>query len=137
MADHPTTPDVVFHYSEQADIVRFVPHVPPTQPDQPPLVWAIDREHAPACWFPRDCPRATWWTPGGVRIHAVDVTWEACLDLAVLHEYELPGASFSSWSGAEGYMVSSEAVRPRARRALPSARDLHAAAGALDPTDGE
>ena len=27
-----------------------------------PLVWAIDDEHVPAYWFPRDCTRGTFWT---------------------------------------------------------------------------
>jgi hypothetical protein len=24
-------------------------------------VWAIDTRHLPLYWFPRDCPRATFW----------------------------------------------------------------------------
>ena len=26
-----------------------------------PLVWAVDTRHLPMFWFPRDCPRGTFW----------------------------------------------------------------------------
>ena len=37
---------------------------PATNPDQPPMVWTIDEVHAPLLWFPRDCPRITFWIGG-------------------------------------------------------------------------
>ena len=52
---------MLYHFSEDPAIERFVPHVPPTNPTEAPAVWAIDAEHAPLYWFPRDCPRVTAW----------------------------------------------------------------------------
>ena len=36
---------VVHHFSEDASIREFVPHVPATNPDHRPAVWAIDADH--------------------------------------------------------------------------------------------
>ncbi|MGV3489112.1 MAG: DUF6886 family protein [Tuberibacillus sp.] len=43
------------------NITHFEPRQPQSFPDQPPLVWAIDEEHAPLYFFPRDCPRVAFW----------------------------------------------------------------------------
>src|SRR5437899_3301736 len=51
----------LFHFSEEPTIQRFEPHVPQTQPEASPLVWAIDETHAPNYFFPRDCPRVCFW----------------------------------------------------------------------------
>ena len=61
---------VVYHFSEDPSIERFEPHVPRTNPSQPPAVWAIDGEHASLYWFPRDCPRLAAWprTPAEAAI---------------------------------------------------------------------
>ena len=85
-ARHETDPEHLWHYSEDPAIERFVPHVPVTNPDQPPMVWTIDDEHAPLFWFPRDCPRITFWTDDGspadrlgpttaARVHAMEAGW--------------------------------------------------------------
>ncbi len=42
----------LLHFSEDPSITRFVPHVPRTNPDHAPAVWAIDADHAPVYWFP-------------------------------------------------------------------------------------
>ena len=52
---------VLFHFSEDPTLQRFVPHVPRTNPAHEPAVWAIDDDHAPLYWFPRACPRITAW----------------------------------------------------------------------------
>src|SRR3989442_12639590 len=51
----------LFHFSEEPTIQRFEPHVPQTQPEASPLVWAIDETHAPNYFFPHDCPRVCFW----------------------------------------------------------------------------
>ncbi|HLF07146.1 MAG TPA: hypothetical protein VI893_08265, partial [Thermoplasmata archaeon] len=53
----------LFHFSEDPGILRFEPHVLATNPDEPPLVWAISEAHMPHYLFPRDCPRVCFW-PG-------------------------------------------------------------------------
>ncbi|MEP7112276.1 MAG: DUF6886 family protein [Ilumatobacteraceae bacterium] len=52
---------LLYHFSEDPHIERFVPHVPRTNPSHAPAVWAIDSQHAPLYWFPRDCPRVAVW----------------------------------------------------------------------------
>ena len=47
----------LFHFSEDPSIARFEPRSRSDDPDELPFVWAIDEEHAPHYYFPRDCPR--------------------------------------------------------------------------------
>ena len=90
---------MLYHFSEDPAIERFVPHVPPTNPTEAPAVWAIDAEHAPLYWFPRDCPRVTAWprndrervafrsafTTIADRVHAIESAWlEAMRETAVV-----------------------------------------------------
>src|SRR4051812_42426845 len=101
----------VFHYSEDASIEQFQPHLPATNPDSPPLVWAIEARYAPLYWFPRDCPRVTVWAndnaqarrlrelfdTAGRRLHIIEAKWRHALRSTTLYEYELDGAAFEPW----------------------------------------
>jgi hypothetical protein len=136
-------PDVVFHYSEDPAISRFVPHVPATNPAQPPSVWAIDARHAPLYWFPRDCPRVTVWAndetqhallrerfvTAARRVQAAPLEWLDRIRGCVLYEYELDATSFVSWSEAEGQWVAHESVVPLAVRAVGDLLARHVDAG--------
>ena len=51
----------LLHFSEDPNIAAFEPHCAKGKESEPPRVWAIDEEHSPLYWFPRDCPRAAWW----------------------------------------------------------------------------
>jgi hypothetical protein len=51
----------LYHFSEDPAIVRFVPQIAPTSAVKEPLVWAVDAEHAHIYYFPRDCPRVTFY----------------------------------------------------------------------------
>ena len=81
-------PPALYHFSEDPNITRFVPHVPRTNPEHRRAVWAIDAEHAPLYWFPRDCPRVTVWplrgrhgrrsssaSPPPRRLQAIESQW--------------------------------------------------------------
>jgi hypothetical protein len=46
-------PHALWHASEDPTIERFEP--------RDGKIWAIDTRHLPLYWFPRDCPRATFW----------------------------------------------------------------------------
>lgn len=119
-------PHALWHVSDDATIERFEPHVAPTSAEQEPFVWAIDTRHVPAYWFPRDCPRATFWpteetTSADVetlldgerrRIHAVESAWLERLRGARMVAYRLPEAPFVPYAGAGGYWVAREAVEP-------------------------
>ena len=93
----------LYHFSEDPDIARFDPHVPAAQPAAPPLVWAIDEEHAPHYLFPRDCPRVCFWVGPGTtpadrerffahtrarKVIAVETSWLERVRGATLYEYE-------------------------------------------------
>ncbi|HKS99550.1 MAG TPA: hypothetical protein VJT31_08480 [Rugosimonospora sp.] len=102
-------PGEVLHFSEDAGIRRFVPHVAPTSRQPEPYVWAVDAVRAPDYWFPRQCPRAMAWTVpgtrdadrerilgpgGGERVHAIEYRWLAELHRVRLYAYRLPAAPF-------------------------------------------
>jgi hypothetical protein len=91
------------------------------------LVWAIDSEHAPAYWFPRECPRGTFWAVDtttdadverfllgdrSLRVHAVQGDWLAAVRAARVLAYRLPMESFEPYGRAAGYWVSREPVVP-------------------------
>ena len=104
--NHPVNGLHLYHFSEDPTIERFVPHVPATNPTHEPAVWAIDAQHAPLYWFPRDCPRVTAWPRSETerrefeaafgttaeRVHAVEHTWVDRIRAAELSRYSsLPG----------------------------------------------
>ena len=107
-ARHQADPEHVWHYSEDPAIERFVPHVPATNPEQPPMVWAVDDLHSPLFWFPRDCPRITFWsdderTP---RTHAIEEAWLERVNACELWVYRFAVDGFEPWPDADGYWVS-------------------------------
>lgn len=116
----------LFHFSHDPRIERFTPHVPATNPDQPPAVWAIDADHAPLYWFPRDCPRVAAWPRNTMeralfreafctvaeRVHAIELGWLARLASAELYRYRLDAATFRPWGEASGQWVSDVVVEP-------------------------
>ncbi|MEZ5249161.1 MAG: hypothetical protein R2713_08100 [Ilumatobacteraceae bacterium] len=116
----------LFHFSHDPTIERFVPHVPVTNPNQPPMVWAIDAEHAPLYWFPRDCPRVTasaaepgrgGRVPTGVQHDRRTGPRDRAL-LAADHAVDgalpvpLRRIGFRRWADASGQWVADVAVEP-------------------------
>lgn len=137
-------PALVYHYSEDPGIREFRPHIPTTNPDCEPLVWAIDAEHAPLYWFPRECPRVTYWagpdTPAGVisrflghgasrRIHAIECAWLERVRQATVYAYRFDAGPFAAWAAADGHWVSREAVAPRAVEPVGDLLQRHTEAG--------
>jgi hypothetical protein len=120
-------PDVLNHFSEDPSITRFEPHVAATAVNPEPLVWAIDDEHADLYFFPRDCPRVTFYaspTTSAVdrerflgasaarRVAAIEAAWLEPMDTIRLHRYYLPGDGFELRDATAGYWVSRRAVEP-------------------------
>jgi len=134
--------DVVHHFSEDPTITRFEPHVPKTNPSQAPGVWAIDAEHAPLYWFPRDCPRATAWprhaeergifeqhlTTAAPRLHAIEFAWLERVMSATVYRYDLDAAAFAPWEEAYGQWISRATVEPLSVHPVGNLLDAHAAA---------
>lgn len=120
-------PDSLYHFSEEADIASFSPRAIASRPELPAAVWAIDDEHAPLYWLPRDCPRVAFWalptsTPGDTArflgqtaarmVIAIEAGWLDRVRRTRLFAYHLPGESFSAIEGP-GYHISRVAVTPR------------------------
>ena len=113
---------------ERADIAHFVPRTLASRPELPAAIWAIDEEHAPLYWLPRDCPRVAFWalptsTPEdrarflGQTAARIVIAIEAGagstgVRQATLFAYHLPGGSFSTTEGP-GYHIARVAVTPR------------------------
>ena len=133
---------MLYHFSEDPHIERFVPHVPRTNASHPPAVWAIDADHAPLYWFPRDCPRVAMWPrqPGdqaafaerfatsAVRLHAIESAWLERMRATTLHRYEFDPASFEPWEAATGQWISASDVVPVAVSTVGDLLDAHVSA---------
>jgi hypothetical protein len=137
------TRGALLHFSEDPAITRFVPHVPKTNPSQSSSVWAIDAAHAPAYWFPRNCPRGTVWAndeaelarlralflTSASRVHATELEWLDRIRATTLFVYELDPQPFAPWPEAEGQWISKEAVEPLSVRPVGDLLARHAEAG--------
>ncbi len=119
-------PHALWHVSEDATIARFEPHVAATSVETERLVWAIDTRHLPAYWFPRGCPRATFWPKEDTsdadlerllagerrRVHAIECGWIDRFRDARVVAYRLPDQPFEPYPAAAGHWVAREAVAP-------------------------
>ena len=108
----PPTDTLLWHFSEEPDIARFVPQPVKNNPDSEPLVWAIDDAHAPLYFFPRDCPRIAFWqlhtstvddvdrflghVTAAEIVIAVEAAWLARIRTTALYAYLLPGEAFTA-----------------------------------------
>ncbi len=134
----------LWHVSEDRAIPRFEPRARPEHDSPEPLVWAIDDEHVPAYWFPRDCPRGTFWAVDSTlaadverfltgdrrrRVHAIQSDWLECVRTATIFAYELPVEPFEPYPRAAGYWVSREAVEPLTVTPVGDLLERHATAG--------
>ena len=136
-------PFALWHYSEVPELHRFVPHVPASSPDNPPLVWAVDTRHAPMFWFPRDCPRGCVWTSSSTseadrsrffghtaagRVHVIQADWLDRVRSGRLFAYRLPTEAFAPHS-VGGYWVSDHVVVAEERIEVTDLVGRHDAAG--------
>lgn len=115
----------------------------PTSASGAPLVWAVDTRHLPMFWFPRDCPRGTFWagpetTDPDVerfldgdrlrRVHAIEASWLERMRTTPVYAYRLPDGGFLPHD-VGGYWVSADAVEPLERIDLGDLLVRHADAG--------
>jgi hypothetical protein len=140
----PMTAIRVFHFSEDGSIKRFTPQVPPSNPGHPPVVWAIDAEHAPLYWFPRRCPRVSVWArtdderavladrfgTDADRLCATESGWLEQIRTCRLYRYEFDPSAFeaSTDPDAAGQYGASVPVEAAEVVALDDLLALHAAA---------
>jgi hypothetical protein len=134
----------LWHVSDEASITRFEPRANEQHDSPEPLVWAIDTPHLPAYWFPRECPRGTFWAVDstsdddverfltgdrGTRVHAIQAEWLGAMRSARLYAYRLPVGAFERYARANGYWVARDAVEPVAVEELGDLLARHAEAG--------
>jgi hypothetical protein len=136
-------PHALWHVSEDASITRFEPHRAPTALTDEALVWAVDTRHLPLFWFPRDCPRGTFWAGPQTsaedaerfllgttaRVHAVEAGWLEAIRGAHIVAYRLPEEPFEPHPEVGGYWITHEPVVPVELDELGDLLARHAAAG--------
>src|SRR5437773_4901087 len=120
-------PHALWHVSEDPTITRFAPHRAATALADEPLVWAVDTRHVPLYWFPRDCPRCTFWAGPRttsadlgrfldgrpeLRVHVIEEGWLERVRDARLYLYRLPAEPFTRDRETLGYWMSRAAVDP-------------------------
>ena len=102
-----------------------------TAEEREPLVWAIDTRHLPLYWFPRQCPRATYWADsstdpadsarllgGASRVHAIERGWLERMRTTAVFAYRLPEQPFEPHPEVGGYWVARTRVEPEEVEAL-------------------
>jgi hypothetical protein len=137
-------PRALWHVSEDPGLARFTPHRAKTALSDEPLVWAVDTRHLPLYWFPRDCPRCTFWAGelttgadverflGGdrtARIHVIEDRWLERVGTTELQLYRMPQATFTQSPDTAGYWMSHEPVDALERVRIGDLVGRHAAAG--------
>jgi hypothetical protein len=132
----------LWHFSEDGSLGRFRPHVPATNREAQPLVWAVDTRHAPMFWFPRDCPRGCIW-PGPAttaedrerffgqsaanRVHVIEADWLDRMRACCLYAYRLPAERFRPHE-VGGYWIAEQPVDAVERVVIDDLLGRHAGA---------
>jgi hypothetical protein len=109
-------------------------------------VWAVDTRHLPLYWFPRECPRCTFWGSSRtseadvarfleghpeLRVHVIEEGWLERVRGARLYLYRLPADSFTEDRETAGYWMSRATVDPLELVEIDDLVGRHAAAGIL------
>ncbi len=150
LARHPAPPYAgegpfkLWHYSEDPTLGRFSPQPVASDPQAPPLVWAVDTRHAPMFWFPRDCPRGCIWpvptttqqdrdrffgqTAAG-RVHVTEAGWLRRIQGCQIFAYQLPIDQFRPHDEVGGYWVADQPVEAIDQQVIDDLLGRHADAG--------
>jgi hypothetical protein len=117
---------MLYHFSEEPTIRRFVPRSPLARPEVEPLVWTIHEDYQHIYWVPRDCPRVCFWPlpestetdlerfwsgVTGRMVIAIEAGWVERLQITQLYRYTMPPESFTSID-TYGAFVSRETLEP-------------------------
>lgn len=120
--------EYLYHFSEDPTIEVFVPRVAPTQQVEGAYVWADDDWHEFRYWFPRQCPRGTWWPKdrSARPTVAIQADWYDRFLHCELYAYTFDAAPFREVPGG---WLTEETVKPLDVQPVGPLRDRHDAAG--------
>lgn len=136
--------ETLLHFSEDPNIAVFRPHHAKGREHEPPCVWAVDPEHAPLYWFPRDCPRITFWAGtdttledrdrflgfgSAARVHVTENAWLARMRSVQLYVYSFAPEPFELYPEPGGFYVSRSEVVPERCEGVGDLLARHAEAG--------
>ena len=128
------TPDILYHFSEDPSIERFVPRAVRVGPPDEALVWAIDRAHCHQFYFPRDCPRVIisksphtsaedaesfFGHTTATVIAAIESRWLKRMLSTTIYRYTLPAVGFELRNESAGYWVCEDECRPLEVEPIP------------------
>ena len=137
-------PETLFHFSENPHLETFRPHHAKGREGGPPYVWATDAPHAPLYWFPRECPRITFWadestTPedrerffglgSAERVHVTEIGWLVRMRAAELYAYHFDPEPFELYPDPGGFWVARGTVVPLLCETVGDLLERHAEAG--------
>ena len=126
-------PHALWHVSEDDSIRRFEPRAG--------KVWAIGTRLLPLYWFPRDCPRATFWAESATtepdierflggdrmrRVHVVEPWWLERMRTRRVVAYRMPEETFLE--SDDRFWLSAEPVEPLELVELGNLVERHEAA---------
>ncbi len=97
--------EYLYHFSEDPTIEVFVPR------DR--YVWDDDEWHQFRYWFPRECPRATWWPKDRSTCPTVAIQWDWWnrFDEVTLYAYTFDAAPFRENPDGGGW-ITEETMTP-------------------------
>jgi hypothetical protein len=107
-------PEFLFHFSEDPTIEVFRPQLAPTQQVEGEFVWTVIGSRVPSYWFPRQCPRATWWSVADTteRVHVIEWSWLEPMRTCELYVYRFEPAGFAPADGSDWCWTSTQTVVP-------------------------
>lgn len=105
-------PGELLHFSEDASIRHFSPHVAATARQPEAYVWTVDALNAPCYWFPRQCPRVCSWGDDVPRVHAIEEAWLPTLQATRLYAYRFAAADFEPFGERPHAFVATHPVSP-------------------------
>jgi hypothetical protein len=105
--------EYLYHFSEDPTIDLFIPRVAPTQQVDGAFVWADDEWHSFRYWFPRQCPRGTWWPKDQSRRPTVAIQWDwyDSFMAAEVYAYRFDATPFRANPGGGGW-ITEDTVTP-------------------------
>ena len=124
---------MLYHVSEEPDIVRFDPRPDPGSGQTGLMVWAIDDAHLHNYLLPRDCPRVTFYAqpdshPDDVArllcgttanyVVAIEAAWFAQVLNQTLYVYKFADDLFTVIDEGAGYHIAHQSVTAESVRQI-------------------